>query len=175
MDQLENFSAAMGREFRISKKYSGSNTPAYRIQFSDVAYYDFLLSIGLTPAKSMTLASLKIPDKYYPDFLRGLFDGDGSCYEYIDKRWRSSYMYYITFTSASLSFIHFIQATNTRLLGTGAGGVRKGSRAYILAYAKKDALKLFLAMYHQTDIICLKRKHGRLISFTTKGQSAIIS
>lgn len=174
MDQLRNFSLAMGREYRISAKFSGSKTPAYRIQFSDVSYYDFLLSVGLTPAKSMTIASLEIPDQYYPDFLRGLFDGDGSCYAYVDKRWRSSYMYYVTFTSASMDFIRFIQTANSRLAGVGNGAVRKGSRAYIIAYAKKDALKLFNFMYYQSKIICLQRKYNKLASFTVRDQNAII-
>lgn len=174
IDQLQNFSRAMGREFRISNKFSGSKTPAYRIQFSDVAYYNFLLAIGLTPAKSLTISSLKIPDRYYADFLRGLFDGDGSCYAYMDKRWRSSYMYYITFTSASMDFIRFIQSSNTRLAGVGAGAVRKGVRAYIIAYAKKDALKLFLYMYYHRDVIRLQRKYDKLVSFTIKNQDVII-
>jgi len=174
VDQLENFSHALGREFRIGKKFNKSKTPAYRIQFSDVAYYDFLLAVGLTPAKSLTITRLHIPDKYYADFLRGLFDGDGSCYAYMDKRWRSSYMYYITFTSASMDFIRFIQASNTRLIGVGAGSVRKGVRAYIIAYAKKDALKLFLYMHYHPDVICLQRKYNKLVSFTIKNQDAII-
>lgn len=165
IDQLKNFSQALSRELHIGTKSSGLNATAYRIQFSDVAYYDFLLAAGLTPAKSKTIAQLHIPDIYYADFLRGLFDGDGSCYAYMDKRWRSSFMYYVTFTSASYNFIHYLQSTNSRLIGTGKGSIRKGTRAYILAYAKKDALKLFQFMYYQPGVICLQRKYDKLTSF----------
>ncbi len=83
-------------------------------------------------------------------------------------------MYYVTFTSASLDFIRFIQSTNSRLIGTSAGAVRKGTRAYILAYAKKDAYKLFLSMYHKPDVICLQRKYDKLTSFTIRNRDAII-
>ena len=47
------------------------------IQFGDRIFYDFLISLGITPAKSKTIASLKIPEKYFADFLRGCIDGDG--------------------------------------------------------------------------------------------------
>ncbi len=48
------------------------------LQFSDVKFYKYLLNIGLTPKKSLTLGELKIDHKYFIDFLRGVIDGDGS-------------------------------------------------------------------------------------------------
>ena len=97
IEQLLNFSKSIGRSLKICPKHRYKSN-AYRIQFSDVAYYDFLLKTGLTPGKSRTISTLKIPDKYYKDFLRGLFDGDGTTYGYYDKRWKNSFMYYIGFT-----------------------------------------------------------------------------
>lgn len=169
-EQLANFSRALGRDFTVGAKLSGSQSKAYRIQFSDVAYYDFLLSVGLTPNKSKSLSVLDIPDEYYCDFLRGLFDGDGSCYAYADKRWKSSFMYYMTFASASLDFVRYLQATNSRLAGTGMGSIRKSKNAYILAYAKKDSLKLFAFMWYKADVVCLRRKYEKLISFTLQSK-----
>ena len=43
------------------------------------------------------LKSVVMPKKYFFDFLRGHFDGDGSFYSYWDKRWKSSYMFYVSF------------------------------------------------------------------------------
>ena len=174
IEQLENFSKALGRTFVISDKTNTSNTPAYRVQFSDVAYYDFLLAAGLTPAKSKTISTLTIPDDFYADFLRGLFDGDGSCYAYMDKRWRSSYMYYVSFTSASMDFILYLQGMNARLIGTESKSIRKAARAYSLVYAKRDAYMIFKYMYHHTDVICLKRKYNKLLSFTVRNGDGII-
>ena len=51
---------------------------AYRIQICDVQMYDWLLSIGLMPKKSLIIGKIKIPNKYFIDFLRGHLDGDGS-------------------------------------------------------------------------------------------------
>ena len=75
--------------------------------------HQFLISIGLTSAKSKTIPKLKIPKEYYVDFLRGCFDGDGSFYSYFDPRWKSSFMFYISFTSASKSFIDWIRKENS--------------------------------------------------------------
>ena len=67
--------------------------PAYHIQFSDVAFYDFLVEAGLTLAKSLTLDKIYVPDKYYFDFLRGVFDGDGCIRGFKDIRWPNSHMF----------------------------------------------------------------------------------
>ena len=40
--------------------------------------------IGLTPAKSLTLRPLAVPDSVFADFLRGCIDGDGSVVVYAD-------------------------------------------------------------------------------------------
>ena len=168
-DQLENFMKSIGRSLRVSTKKSGAGNIAYRLQFSDVAYYDFLLLCGLTSNKSTTISSLLIPDAYYPDFLRGLFDGDGSAYAYIDQRWRSSFMFYVTFTSASLEFLNFIQKTNTRLITTTSGSIRKSGRAYTLSYAKSDTRILFSSMYYSESVTALNRKYQKLKHFTTLG------
>ena len=167
-DQLKNFSQALNRYFYIGKKANMAGQLSYRIQFSDVAYYDFLLRAGLTPAKSKTISKIEIPDVYYADFLRGVFDGDGSCYAYMDKRWKSSYMYYITFTSASPTFLNYLQSSNSRIFGTSPGSIRRSRRAYILSYAKTDTRKLFTAMYHSSATLYLERKYSKLLSFTKK-------
>ena len=37
-----------------------------------------LVSLGLTPRKSLTLGALAVPDELFPDFFRGCIDGDSS-------------------------------------------------------------------------------------------------
>ena len=56
----------------------GVKQKAYHIQFANRNFYDFLVSIGLTQRKSLTIGALKIPKRFFVDFLRGLIDGDGS-------------------------------------------------------------------------------------------------
>jgi len=175
IDQLENFCLAIGRPINVTQKFNSSQQPASRVQFSDVAYYDFLLSVGLTPNKSKTMNALRIPDEFYADFLRGVFDGDGTSYAYMDKRWRSSYMFYSGFTSASLAFIKFLQDTNLRLIGTSPASIRIGTRAYNLMYAKADSQKIFNFMYYKQDVLCLARKRIKLEGFIRKNIDDILT
>ena len=100
-EQLDNFSECLGFKFKIGKKWNVDGREHLRIQFKNRLFYDFLLSIGLTPKKSLTIGKLLIPSKYFFDFLRGCFDGDGCFYSYYDPRWKSSHMFYLTFSSAS--------------------------------------------------------------------------
>jgi hypothetical protein len=173
-EQLANFSTALGRPMKISRKMNGRGQHAYRIQFSDVAYYDFLLMVGLTPNKSKTLGPLIIPDHYYSDFLRGLFDGDGSCYGYMDIRWRSSFMFYMQFASASPLFVAYLQQTNSRLVdGLGQGSIHQSPKAQILSYAKTDSHKLYQYMYRE-GCLCLSRKQTKLAAFIQKDRPDIM-
>lgn len=174
-DQLINFSLALGRDLKISKKLSGQGKSAYRVQFGDVVYYDFLLGAGLTPAKSKTIRALTIPDEFYADFLLGLFDGDGSCYGYMDRRWQSSFMFYTSFASASLPFVQYLQQNNRRLIGTSQGSIRWSKRAFSLVYAKMDSHLLFKYIYYQGHITSLSRKKIKLENFVRKDQLGIIS
>ena len=62
-EQLENFSKCLGVNFKIGLKWNNNKDKSLRIQFKNRIFYDFLLSIGLTPRKSLTMGKLIIPDK----------------------------------------------------------------------------------------------------------------
>src|SRR3989344_5404579 len=101
LEQLENFMKCLKIQNKIGQKISGfTKRKTTRIQFGDINFYKFLLSIGLMPNKSKTMGRIQIPDAYFFDFLRGHFDGDGTFYSYWDPRWKSSFMFYTVFISA---------------------------------------------------------------------------
>lgn len=158
-EQLLNFSKCVGVDFNIGNKRSGKGDKNLRIQFKNRIFYDFLLSIGLTPRKSLTMGELVIPDKHFFDFLRGCFDGDGCFYSYWDKRWRSSHMFYLEFTSASIKHVDWLQK---KIKGfTSVGGHisgRKNRNFFQLKYAKKEALVIIKKMYYNPNVVCLLRK-----------------
>ncbi len=158
-EQLLNFSQCLGIKFTIGSKLNGHGGKNLRIQFKNRIFYDFLLSIGLTPKKSLTMGKLAIPKKYFFDFLRGCFDGDGSFYSYWDPRWRSSHMFYIEFVSASLDHLLWLQEEiqkEVEVKGHITG--RKKKAFFQLKYAKKEALAIIKKMYYNRRVICLSRK-----------------
>ena len=133
------------------------------VQFSDVLFYNFLESIGLMPNKSKIIGEIILPQKFYFDFLRGSFDGDGSFYSYFDPRWKSSFMFYLCFVSASKKHIDWLR--NETEYRTGVlGHITKArlSSVYQLKYAKADTLKILKNMYYSDTVICLNRKRSKI-------------
>lgn len=135
----------------------------FYVQFSDVLLYRFLVSIGLCPAKSKTMAILKIPDRYFFDFLRGSFDGDGTFYSYWDKRWRSSYLFYLVFTSASHVHLMWLRSNIERLIGVkGHLSSYPHSAVYELRYAKQEAKVVLHRVYNLSKGFRLERKYKKV-------------
>jgi hypothetical protein len=138
------------------------------LQWSDRRSYDWLLEIGLTPAKSLTLGPLAIPDDYFADFFRGCIDGDGSIATYTDRYHtfkKPTYVYtrlYVSIVSASPRFVVWLRATVRRLTGlSGELTVRRSVRhhdLWRLRYAKAESLALLRWMYYAPSVPSLRRK-----------------
>lgn len=167
IDQLENFNKALGVKFNIGlkDKNSKSHKTAYRVQISSVLFYQFLESIGFTKKKSLTIKKVDLPDKYFFDFLRGVFDGDGYSYSYWDKRWASSYMFYIGFCSGSVNFVDWLREKISSFVGIKGHitKVKKGNFCYQLKYSKYEAVKLVRLMYKSRKVIKLNRKYLKVM------------
>jgi len=177
IEQIKNFKKCLGLKNKIgsTKKIlsSGSTATYYRVQFGDVKFYRWLVSIGLTSAKTYTVPSLPIPDAYFPDFLRGHLDGDGTITTYVDNYNASkneAYRYtrlFIRFISASEFHLRWIQETTQRLLGIHGDFWRCISKdkkrvdMSQLKYMKKDSKILIPWLYYKKDLPCLSRKRDK--------------
>ncbi len=165
-DQIKNFLKALKLKCWIGKKARGGEEEKkyFVVQFSDVFFYYFLNSIGLYKAKSKTMAKLGIPQQYFFDFVRGCFDGDGCSYSYWDSRWKSSFMFYITFASASKKYVDWYRSRIFRLSGI-KGHVtyaKRKSVCFQLKYSKYEAIKLAHLMYKKKGSVRLKRKYLKI-------------
>ncbi len=164
-EQMKNFMGCLGITNKIGMKSSGSNREKkyFNLQVGDVAFCNFLNSIGIMPQKSKIIGSIDIPPEYFFDFLRGHFDGDGTFYSYWDPRWRSSYMFYTVFMSASEKHIVWIREGILRRLAI-KGHITKTGKApmYEIKYAKAESLKLLPKMYYNPEVVCLSRKRKKI-------------
>lgn len=163
----KEFKKALGLNVKIGKKRRKSKLDSeseyYHVQFGDVLFYNFLLTIGLTPAKSKTIGTVVVPDGYFFDFLRGCFDGDGTFYSYWDKRWKSSHMFYLEFISASKKHIDWLQLSlKSKLEVRGHISSDSKKSTYQLKFAKKEALVIIGAMYYNRKVVCLPRKRLKI-------------
>ncbi len=164
-EQVKNFMKCLALDNKIGKKSRGGELEKkyFVVQFGDVLFYKFLGSIGVTSHKSKTLGAIKVPDEFFFDFLRGHFDGDGTFYSYWDPRWRSSYMFYTVFLSASGSHIAWIRtAIFKKLHLKGYMTVTGKTPMYEVKYAKAESLKLLPKLYYNADVVCLSRKRERI-------------
>ena len=163
-EQLVNFMKCLDFKNKIGSKFNGSHSKTtMRVQFGDIYFHKFLRSIGLMPAKSKTLGLITIPEDYFFDFLRGHFDGDGTFYSYWDPRWRSSYMFYVVFSSASERHILWIQEEIFQKLGIKGHITKTGKTPiYEIRYAKAESLKLLPKMYYNPQVVCLSRKRKKI-------------
>lgn len=122
--------------------------PQYHVVFSDYAYRARLEEIGLTPNKSNTLQPLTIPDEYFRDFLRGVFDGDG-CWHISNRK-----HFIAVITSGSSAFREWI--INKIWSHTS---IRTGTTQGIeIRFNGVAAEELGRFLYYQPDLLTLNRK-----------------
>lgn len=169
---IETFKGCLELKNRITKASSSakSKKQCFRVQFGGVQFYNWLMRIGLKPNKSLFLGNLLIPNKFFPDFLRGHLDGDGSVFTYVDRYntfKNPKYVYnrlYVYLTSASKEHIEWIQATTIKLKNL-KGAIQKGKlgpkkhRIYVLKFSKKESIEFLNWIYYQLNLPCLKRKY----------------
>lgn len=163
-EQIMNVKNILNLNNKVGQKYRGydHNKFYYRIQFGNIKLYNFFLTIGLTPNKSKTIGALDIPNAYFGDYLRGNFDGDGYSYSYWDKRWKSSFLFYIGFCSASKTYLDWINKQIKYLYKIEGHIKTAGKSAYQLVYAKNNSLVLVDKMYHPKSAVCLQRKKFKI-------------
>jgi hypothetical protein len=167
LDLLESLRGCLGLMNSIRRR-SNARGHIYRMQWGDRLFYDWLQSIGLTPAKSLTLGPLAVPDEYFADFFRGCIDGEGSITTYVDRYntfKKPTYVYtrlYVSIVSASPRFVEWLRTTVRRITGlSGELTVRTSPRhhdLWRLRYAKAESLTLLRFMYYAPDVPCLRRK-----------------
>ena len=162
--QIMLFQKCLKITSKISSKYSGAGNRAYCCQFSDVLFYRFLLSIGLSPAKSKTISAVFVPDEYFIDFLRGYFDGDGSSVSHYDSIFKKSYRFYLSFTSASPVFVDWLRKMLRDALEVKGHIAYNRNNPYVqLKYSKKEAVIISKRMYYAETVPCLKRKRLKIM------------
>jgi len=150
----------------IKPHRGGYGTRCHHLAWTDRRFYDWLVSIGLTPAKSLTLGPLAVPDDYFADFFRGCVDGDGSIVSYIDRyNTFKIYVYtrlYVSIVSASPRFIEWLRASIQRLAKVaGHIDVRRSDGrhdVHCLRYAKRESLAVLRWLYYADEVTCLARK-----------------
>lgn len=163
LELAQNFKKALNLSNEIGKAARGGEiTKKYFIvRFGDKNFHQYLNTIGLTSAKSKTIQHVAVPKKYFADFLRGLYEGDGSFWTFWDKRWPNSFGYKLTFASASKNFIEWLEISLRKFYGV-KGYMHNGKGVFEIRYVKGTSIKLFETMYYKPNLLLLKRKYDKI-------------
>jgi hypothetical protein len=172
LQSIKTFKKCLNLKNKITLNPFGrcAKNQSYKVQFSDINFYNWLLKIGLMSGKTHKIGIIKIPDKYFSDFIRGHIDGDGSIFTYNDlhnKYKGTIYNYnrlYITLRSSSKKHITWIQSKLTKLLNVkgSLSGWKQRSREitlWSLRFCKKESIKFLSWLYYKNNLPCLKRKY----------------
>ncbi len=130
------------------------------LQVGSKEIFKDLISLGMTPNKSLTIRMPIVPKKYLPHFLRGYFDGDGhvsvSTYQKNDRKNKSTII--ITgFTSGSKKFLKELWKILKKYIII-EGGTLYHTDGYRLCFSTHDSLRLYTFMYQQEKDLYLERK-----------------
>lgn len=149
---LEQIKKAIESEHKISARSgSGNESPLYRLQIGSVEMCDDLRKLGLRERKTKSLVVPNVPDKYFADFTRGYFDGDGNVWMgFLNKKRNRPILGLKTmFTSCSLDFLNQFHK-RLRKFGTEGGSIYVSKGNYSrLQFSSNDSLKIYNFMYNQ--------------------------
>jgi hypothetical protein len=179
---VETYLGCLGRPIRYRVARTRRGKRANYPQFSDVAFYDWLLSVGLTPRKSLTLGPIAVPDEYLISLVRGLLDGDGSVSVFRHKPTRRAYPDYIYerlwvfFLSASRPHVDWLRDRLKATVGLDGYveriGRKKKRDLFRLKYGKRESMILLQLLYADASAPCLERKKTIWTDYTLRAFGA---
>ncbi len=162
---IQSIKKTIEAEHKISKRdRHGNNKATYRLQIGSMEMCDDLRNLGFTENKTKNLVVPNVPNKFFSDFLRGYFDGDGNVWVGQVHKERATKLLVIrcVFTSCSLDFLYALRKKSEQF-GISKGVLRKGMGDYYrLTYSVYGSLKLYDFMYNRytctSERLLLERK-----------------
>ncbi len=170
-DLLKAIQSVLRSDHKISvRSKKGKNwKDIFRLQLGSKAIFDNLVRLGLTPAKSKTLKMPKVPDRYFSDFVRGYFDGDGNVTigNYFRKETgKKRKLIFSGLICGSDDFLKEMHSKLKKLSEVRGGTLYYHDGAYRLYFSTKDSFALYNFMYtHIRNKLFLPRKHKKFESY----------
>ncbi|MFH0827108.1 MAG: LAGLIDADG family homing endonuclease [Candidatus Omnitrophota bacterium] len=146
-DFLQTIKDAIGISNKVGIKYNGKKQKSFHIQIGNKNLYDFLLSIGLSQNKSLTLGSLEVPNQYFADFFRGVIDGDGCIRRWIHPT-NNREQWSLRVYSGSEKFIYWLNSATVQLLRVFGKIHKNTSSTWVLKYGKMAAKEISERCYY---------------------------
>jgi hypothetical protein len=158
---LENIKKVIGSDHKISIRLprKTNDNILYRLQIGSIEMCDDLRRLSFSERKTKNLFIPNVPNKYFSDFVRGYFDGDGNIWQgEIHKGRKTKHLVLkLCFTSGSYEFIKSLDIRLHLLLSFEGGCIYKSKKKQFcrLQFSTNNALKLYDFMYNR-DVKDLK-------------------
>ncbi|MFT5036538.1 MAG: intein-encoded DNA endonuclease-like protein [Candidatus Azotimanducaceae bacterium] len=148
----------------IAKRLRSAVTEStqYRLQIGSKEMCSDLRRLGVSTQKAFTIKFPDMPNKFFPDFIRGYFDGDGHVWlgEIHKSRITSHWTLQSGFTSCSEYFLRSLHV-HLQQMGIVGGGVYCKKGGFCIKYSTSDSLELYRIMYSSlggTDLFLQRKK-----------------
>jgi len=166
-DLLSKIQKRLGSNHKISvrRRQNDKWRTVYRLQVGSKEIYNDLLKLGLKPKKSKRLSLPKIPLKFFSDFTRGYFDGDGNVtvctYKRKARNNKLTTILQSGFTSGSKNFLKALKTKFLRIGIIRGGTLYYSSNGWRLYFSINDSKRLYNYLYaglNKTNKLFLNRK-----------------
>lgn len=166
---VRTFLRCLGRSLNYAAVPTRTGGVAYQARFSDVRFYQWLLTIGLMPRKSLTLGAIDVSDRFLLPVVRGLLDGDGHISNFVHHPTPGTFpeyeyeRFWVYFNSASRPHIEWLKQRLSALLSIDGyierRPPREGRREFFrLKYGKHASSVLMQRLYEHPQAPRLERK-----------------
>jgi predicted DNA-binding protein YlxM (UPF0122 family) len=167
-DLLDKVKKVMGSAHKITP--SKHQRGLYIFHFARENMVKDLKNLGVEPKKSLIVKFPEVPQAYLPNFIRGVFDGDGSV---LFKKGSRYFPLVTKFFSGSKDFIEKLEV-KLHELGMPRRTIyqqkTKNGLYYTIVYAHKDSQNLFRILYEDTQNgLFMERKYKRFLEGFKKG------
>ena len=135
---------------------TNDNRKSCSFRIASKTIYNDLIRLGGKERKSLDVKFPRVPKKYLSDFIRGLWDGDGSVY-YCNR----GHTYFSSYVSGSKDFINCMHRVLKENIPNLRGSVSKHNCAYVIEFCVQDTVLLKRFMYPEPmgGNLFLRRKY----------------
>ncbi len=158
---LKDIRTAFSSNHKIKARFDGylNVKTRYRLQIGSKKIFQDLLGLGLTPKKTFRMKLPLIPPKFFNDFVRGYFDGDGNVWFGTTHKDRKTPNLALrtSFTSGNQKFLESLSNELNKQLGIG-GSLIFRQKAYRLTYSTSGSLFLYKFMYNNAGLLLSRKK-----------------